>query len=508
MTSSSRGATRLRSTDLFMRVLEGDPENSRQAKASKLLLRNVSVGKMEKVWKALGRLVKDELKAGRCVNIPGFAKFGLAKATPPKKRPFFILNDVYAENFGLVKPSSGSLLSKAFVDVNFTKLSLETNISKDLIKTIISAIFRTLGVTVRTGSATVSLEFEPLGTIFAQYMQICFVFQSRRRSSNGFRSDRSNASVEFRPMSVSSSDSLSSAGSFTSESLAIVPRLDLGEIPEQPADIHISEEDGTMSCSTMSSSLPTIYPIYVERELFHDKFQARPEYRLDERVKEIDNNLAIEFERVRAELENEIEDCKAQDRDIARRNQISEMAYMENLLRVKQEQLDMNEFHMQQARERREREERERAAVREAGQIISWEENGAFPVDPFPDFSAIARRKYLLREALRGQMRDRKRRERRARVEGIAEERLLVDSNAKLLNRERKKREKKKEKEKHELRRRWEKQQQLAQMQKVLTKAKNGKVIAHSTSDGGMLTTRTATFSARPAPLPLDPNFP
>lgn len=257
------------------------------------------------------------------------------------------------------------------------------------------------------------------------------------------------------------------------------------------------------------ASGPIVHPIFLHRDRRTDLLHTFVEDRQNRRSKALRSYFETEFKRIAEELKDDLSGLEQQDRDIARRNEISEMAYRDKLLQMKRDQLDLNEFLIKQAQERRDREGKERADLRGSGRIFADEGPKAFPVEGDPDYIGAALTKARLKDALRSQIRDRTRRQREERANNIAEERLLVDSNVKLLRADRVKQAKKRERTRRDLQEHWRKQTEIAGMQRLLTEAKNGKIIAHTQSEAGLLTVRSVRGSARQTALALtDPSSP
>ncbi|GBG31725.1 Hypothetical Protein FCC1311_079502 [Hondaea fermentalgiana] len=537
---------------------------ARRAKA--LMLQGVTIGKLELVWQRIGASIADALRLDKSVHIPQIGRFGPNKAD--NNRPCFVLAESFARAHDLDASLRKPVQFGVLADLNISKLCIETRLPKDEVRAIVTTLFSCLGQALEDRAQAVHAELTGVGVFHGDHGRLQFSFGASPATARRLRSRRSarlDGSIQedddarsvasFQREAPASARSLcltgrsgleqesgqDDEGSRATEDKSIsVPRLDLLARPsarlytiadeekgQDALDIaaaetffptgHGDQDEGdgddhselyapsidTWESSTDASG-PIVYPTFYHRERRSDPLHTSVEERQQRRAQKMMTITHAEFKRITEELKDELAKCEQQDLDIARRNEMSEMAYRDKLVQMKREQLDLNEFLIKQAQERRDRDRAERVDLLGSGKIIAEEGPTAFPVEGDPDYEGAARTKQLLKNALRAQIRDKTRRQREERAHNVAEERLLIDSNIKLLRNERVKESKRRTRKRRDLQEHWRRQNEIAGMQRMLTEAKNGKIIAHTQSEAGLLTVRSVTGSARNSVSSLD----
>jgi len=458
--------------DLFNIVLDTSNCNQRVRRARDILLNGISHAKMNLVWEHMCKIIAINLKSAKGIAVPGFGKF-----LPGSNCLLLCDNFIRSYNVNTMgKPHSQN--AGPCIDINFTRLSLATRVvTKDEVKAIISELIGALGELIRGNNAPVMIEFGEVGILTADHRKVDFHVGAKKvknRESAPAFSREYNTGLDL--------EINTTVAPLEEQEIVIIPKLRLKTSTEKQPILFQSRE------AEEETMVPIVYPVFLNPESNDNKPYAKAvRLTAEERVRQRSRNLEKHLEKAYDSQESLADDVMGlllkQDQEIARRHELSEMAYKQRLLDKKKAQLDMNTFLMGQAKARQDREGKEREYRNEASVMIDEHGPKAFPVEADIDFDFVNRRKKQLHKSLKDQMKDKDRDSKEARVRAIAEERFLTDCSIKLMQMQREQERERKAEEKQILYSNWARQNKLSNVQKVLVEAKNGKVLTTTASE-------------------------
>mmetsp|Transcript_5051 Transcript_5051/g.9522 ORF Transcript_5051/g.9522 Transcript_5051/m.9522 type:complete len:549 (+) Transcript_5051:177-1823(+) len=518
------------------RVVNGTGDKAQDRRVKRLLLSNRSVQRTEFVWEAFCRYIQEQLDLGRGVAIAGFGKFGANTLQEGRLSLSLCEHFIRAYKLQVIRIPFDL---KTLIEVNYSMLSMRLQLPKDEVKQLIGEVLHTIGQVILECKQPLMIDFGVLGMLYADHHRLQFAFGDRGQRSKRSSDGESSASQTFSRDAPTSALGLQLTGRNAGKYCPSIAECDEELLEErekgenEPGDIGIpplqlgrssgsqmntarssasgstrsgtgQQHSGYVSGRSTRRSLlsfrsgdddatPIILPPFLNRDNRDPLLMnSNMEKIVKKRNMKVDLAMDKAFHRMEQEIKDQIEKLRKEDEEIARRNEMSEMAYKDRQINNRREILQNTSFIMDQAKEHRSREQQEKEAIRKAGTIIAeGNVKMPFPVDKGVDHVKVNRSKQKLKSALQHQIRAKARRAREERSRDVAEESYLIDCSIKMMQADRKARKQKALEERNTLTENWKRQQKLNQLAKIVTRGSNGKLRRHVSSDGSLLTVRS-----------------
>jgi hypothetical protein len=140
----------------------------------------------------------DGSQLAKGVNIPNFAKITTLKTN---NRPIFVAMDKYLRANGINTKKLAPALQTPCIDLNYSKIAYECQLDKDLVKSVVDAVFYRLGAVISENEQPVRIQFGKVGVLLAESRTMLFRFVGEKRRK-GERGTTSNSFSKHAPASA------------------------------------------------------------------------------------------------------------------------------------------------------------------------------------------------------------------------------------------------------------------------------------------------------------------